>query len=279
MGDAGSKVQGEANGVFSALRPVIGCAPATSSGDNPINTPYVLPPLPYDYTGLQPWIDEPSLRLHYDLHRACIESLNAAEAQLAGERDRTNSTWIGHLQHVIAVRTSEHLMHCLFWEIMAPNQGGAPIDALAHQIRDNFGSFASFKSLFCASATSLEIGDWVTLLWQPTTERLAIRPVDSHQLPCWWDAGILLALDVSEHAYYLQYHHRRAEYVHNWWNTVNWPRVAQRFAMATQPWPRMAGPASTQQPQAERRNRDALSVRVDSLSRPPRPTDRAHRQR
>ena len=274
-----ARCRGKANDFSSVIRPIIVCAPVVPSDHHPITTPYILPPLPYDYTGLQPWIDEPSLRLHYDLHRTRIDSLNAAETRLAVERGRADSTWIGHLQHLIAVRTSEHLMHCLFWEVMAPNQGGVPGDALADQIRDNFGSFAGFKSLFCAAATTLEIGEWVTLVWQPTTERLAIRTVDCHQLPCWWDVGILLALDVSEHAYYVQYHHRRAEYVHNWWNTVNWPRVAQRFATATQPWPRIVGPTSTQRPRPERRNRDALSVRVDSLSRPPRPAETTHRQR
>ena len=276
MGDEGSKVQGETSGFSSATRPVVASAPVVAPDDFPITTPYILPSLPYDYSGLRPWIDEPSLRLHYDHHRTRIDLLNAAETRLAVERGRADSTWIGHLQHLIAVRTSEHLMHCLFWEIMGPDQGGVPAGTLAEQIRDDFGSFADFKSLFCAAATTLEIGEWVTLIWQPTTERLAIRTVDCHQLPCWWDAGILLALDVSEHAYYLQYHHRRAEYVHNWWNIVNWPRVAQRFTTATQPWPRIAGPTLTP-PRPEGRNRDAL--RVASLSCHPGATDITHRQR
>ena len=279
MGDGERKVHGEATGFSSVSHPVIASTPAALADHNPITTPYILPPLPYDYTGLQPWIDEPSLRLHYDLHRTRVDSLNAAETQLAVELGRTDSAWIGHLQHVIAVRTSEHLMHCLFWEIMAPSQGGVPVGGLADQIRDDFGSFAGLKSRFGAIATSLEIGEWVTLVWQPTTERLAIRAVDCHQLSCWWDAGILLVLDVSEHAYYLQYHHRRAEYVHNWWNTVNWPRVAQRFATATQPWRRVAGTTSTQRPRPERRNRDVLSGRLGSQSHPPGPTDTTHRQR
>ena len=213
-------------------------------------TPHILPPLPYDYNALQPWIDEATLRLHYEYHRARVDALNNTEARLAIERGRTDFAWLAHLQQVVAARTSEHLMHCIFWEIMAPNQGGVPRDALADQIRDDFGSFASFKSLFCATAAATEIAEWIALVWQPTSDRLAIRTVDCQQLHGWWDVGIVLVLDVSEHAYYLQYHNRRAEYVHNWWNTVNWPRVAQRFTAASQPWPR-AGTANPRPPRSQ----------------------------
>jgi len=202
-------------------------------------TRHVLPPLPYDYSALRPWIDEPTLRLHYDYHRTRVAALNAAEERLARERSNPDFSWLGHLQQLVAMRTAEHMMHCLFWEIMGPNQGGAPHDALVEQIRDDFGSFAAFKSAFSATAAAVEPAEWVSLVWQPTNDRLAIRTVDYQQMHGWWAVGIVLVLDVSEHAYFLQYHTRRAEYVHNWWNTVNWPRVAQRFTAATQPWPRI----------------------------------------
>lgn len=225
-------------------------------------TPHVLPPLPYDYNALQPWIDAATLRLHYDHHRARVAALNAAEDRLAMEGGNADFAWMGHLQHLVAVRTAEHMMHCLFWEIMGPNQGGAPVGSVADQIRDDFGSFAGLKSLFGATATAMETAEWIALVWQAASDRLAIRALDYQQLHGWWDVGIVLALDVSEHAYYLQYQNRRAEYVHNWWNTVNWPRVAQRFTAATQSW--RAG--TPERPRSQRRHRDALPVRVDSLS-------------
>jgi Fe-Mn family superoxide dismutase len=242
-------------------------------------TPHVLPPLPYDDAALQPWINEQSLRLHRELHRSRVEALNAAEAQLAAQHDSTDFTWIRHLQRLVAVRASEHLMHCLFWEIMGPNQGGAPRDALADQIRDDFGSFAAFKAQFGAAAASPETTEWIALVWQPAGERLAISTVDDYQLPYRWNVSVLLALDVSEHAYYLQYENRRGEYVHNWWNTVNWPRVAERFAAAAGPWVYTGGPNTARQPRHRRRDPNALSLCVDGLSQLPRRADDARRPR
>ena len=226
---------------------------------------HLFPPLPYDYAALQPWIDEQTLRLHYDHHRSRVDALNAAEAQLVAQPDSSDFAWMRYLQQQVAVRTSEHLLHCLFWEIMGPNQGGAPRGVLADQIQDDFGSFATFKSQFCAVATMLEVSDWVALVWQPTSQRLVIRAVDYHQIPSEWHVGIVLALDMSEHAYYLQYQNRRVEYAHNWWNTVNWPRVAERFVAAAHPWTSSTSARSRQQ----RRYRNALSVCVDGVSELP----------
>ncbi len=232
-------------------------------------TSHVLPPLPYDFRALQPWVDEQTLRFHYDHHRARVDALNAAEAQLAAQADSADMGWRRYLQRVVALRASEHVMHCLFWEIMGPNQSGAAGDALADQIRDDFGSLATFKSQFCAAAIALETEEWLALMWQPARARLAIRAVDYSQLPSEWAAGILLALDVGEHAYYLQYQNRRVEYVHNWWNIVNWPRVAERFTTATQPWPRDTGSRAGQQPRRQRRYRNALALCFGGVSQPP----------
>jgi Fe-Mn family superoxide dismutase len=216
-------------------------------------TSHVLPPLPYDFKALQPWIDEQTLRLHYDYHRARVDALNAAEAQLAAQAGGADLAWMRYLQRVVAMRASEHVMHCLFWEIMGPNQSGTGGDAFTDQIRDDFGSLATFKSQFCAAALALEAEEWLALVWQPASARLAIRAVEYTQLPCDWAAAIVLVLDVGEHAYYLQYQNRRIEYAHNWWNTVNWRRVAERFAAATQPWPRAACSRSSQQPRSHSR--------------------------
>lgn len=238
-----------------------------------------LPPLPYDPAALQPWISEQSLRLHYEHHRARVDALNTAEAQLAAQQNSSDFTWIRHLQRLVAVRASAHLMHSIFWDIMGPNQGGAPRDALADQIRDDFGSFAAFKSQCGAAATSLETGEWIALVWQPAGERLAIGTVDDYQLPYGWNMSVLLALDVSEHAYYLQYENRRAEYVHNWWNTVNWPRVAERFAAATAPPSQATAPYTAQPLRQRRRDRNALSLCVDGMSQLPGRAGDARRPR
>jgi superoxide dismutase, Fe-Mn family len=240
-----------------------------------VGTPHRLPQLPYDYTALEPWIAESCLRFHYDYHRVRVDALNAAEAQLAAQHDSADLAWVRYMQRLVTIRASEHRMHCLFWDIMRPNAGDLPSGALADQIHDDFGSFAAFKSQFGSVATTPETGDWVALIWQPANARLALRSV-YRQLPWEWEVGTLLALDVSEHAYYLQYQNRRGEYVHNWWNTVHWPRVAERFATATHLWTAAANRAI--RPQRGRRNRNALSMGVDGWSQlPGRGTERGRR--
>lgn len=197
---------------------------------------HALPPLPYDYSALKPWIDDLTMQIHYDHHhRQCVDALNAAQERLVAAWQSGDFCLARHLQRLVALNESAHFLHSVFWETMGPNQGGQPGGELADQISQDFGSFPSFKSRFSAAAGSLQDGGWVVLAWHPGTEQVVIRTAERHWLPVGWGGGVLLALDVWEHAYYLKYQNRRAEYVHNWWNTVNWPRVAQRFAAATQP--------------------------------------------
>ncbi len=164
--------------------------------------------------------------------------MNAVAARIAAARTTAaqqggDFILIRYLQQLTAVYAAEQALHSLFWENMGPNQGGQPTDELADQIAQDFGSFATFKLEVCAAATSLEAGGWVILAWQPKREQLAIRTAESHQLQTEWIGAALLVLDMYEHAYYLKYQNRRAEYAHNWWNTVNWSCVAGRFAALT----------------------------------------------
>lgn len=196
---------------------------------------HVLPSLPYDYCALQPWIDEQTMRIHHGYHHLrFVEELNAAQARLEAAWQSGDISLVRHFQQLVATHESAHALHALFWETMGPNQGGQPRGELTDQISEDFGSFATFKSCFSAAASSLETGGWVMLAWQPKSQQLAIRAAEGYRLDAGVDAGALLVLDVAEHAYYLKYQHRRAEYVHNWWNTVHWPRVMQRFAVAVQ---------------------------------------------
>ena len=194
-----------------------------------------LPPLPYDYSALQPWIDEQTMRIHHGYHHfRSVDELNAAQQRLEAAWQSGDISLVRHFQQLVATHESAHFLHSVFWEIMGPSQGGQPRGELSEQVTEDFGSFPAFKSCFSAAASSLETGGWVMLAWQAKSQRLAIRAVEGYRLEAGADIGALLVLDVAEHAYYLKYQHRRAEYVHNWWNTVNWPRVAQRFAVAVQ---------------------------------------------
>lgn len=192
-----------------------------------------LPALPYGYTALEPWIDRDTMHLHHDFHhRRCVEALNNIEAHLARLRGHADPAFIQQLEQVAAWRACEHRLHCLYWEVMAPNQGGHPRGELADQILEDFGTFADFKRRFTAIANGMTAGGWAVLAWHPERQRLLVVTAGHPDQRLEEPIVPLLALDVWAHAYCLQYNDRRPEYVHNWWNTVNWPRVAEHFAAA-----------------------------------------------
>ena len=197
-------------------------------------TYHAVPPLPYEYAALEPWIDAQTMRTHHDYHhQKWVDELNAVQARIDALWKSGDSVLIGHLQEQAAIALCEHSLHRLFWEIMGPNQGGQPQGAIGEQIAQDFGSFAIFKSRVSAVANGSETGGWVVLAWQPWSQQLVILDAKRQGLQAGpEESAVLLALDVWEHAYYLKYQHRRAEYVHNWWNIVKWPRVGERFAVA-----------------------------------------------
>ncbi|MFN8627920.1 MAG: superoxide dismutase [Candidatus Binatia bacterium] len=219
-----------------------------------------LPPLPYSYNALQPWIDEQTMRLHHGYHhRKWVEELNAAQDRLVAAWQSGDAALIRHFQRLIALYQSEHALHGLFWETMGPNQGGLPRGDVADQIVQDFGTFGALKSRFSRVANSLETAGWVVLTWQPWHSQLAIVSGEGVGLQTEAGGTALLALDVWEHAYYLRYQHRRAEYVHNWWNTVNWAHVGERFSAASRS--RLTG-------RAHARGRHAARPPADPDARP-----------
>ncbi|MGE5481504.1 MAG: superoxide dismutase [Bacteroidota bacterium] len=195
--------------------------------------PYELPPLPYPYNALEPYIDEQTMRLHHDMHhKAYVDGLNKAEAALAEARAKGDFALVKHWSREAAFNGSGHLLHSIFWTIMGPNQGGKPSGELLKQIEKDFGSFDAFQKHFTAAAVAVEGSGWAILAWEPNAQKLVILQAEKHQNLTEWGVVPLLVLDVWEHAYYLKYQNRRAEYVNNWWNVVNWPEVARRFAAA-----------------------------------------------
>ncbi|HXQ21730.1 MAG TPA: superoxide dismutase [Candidatus Acidoferrales bacterium] len=236
---------------------------------------HALAPLPYNYTALQPWIDEHTMHIHYDCHhQACVDALNRVEARLAAARPpaapQTDFLLIRYLQELAAVYAAEHLLHCLYWENMGPGQGGQPRDELADQIAQDFGSFAAFKSQFYGAATSLDAGGWAALVWQADRRQLAIVATESPRPHAATAGGALLVLDMCEHAYYLRYQNRRGEYAYNWWNIVNWSCVARRFAAATSPRPRATASRAAQPFASGRRYRDVPTTTAGHEDSEPR---------
>jgi Fe-Mn family superoxide dismutase len=230
---------------------------------------YVLSPLPYEYSSLQPWIDAQTMRIHHDYHHMrCVDGLNATQARLAVAWQSGDTSLMRYFQRVLALYESAHFLHELFWQIMGPNQGGQPAGELADQIEQDFGSFATFKAQFSAAASSLDGGGWVVLAWQGWSRQLVVRTAELDRLQPSWDSVALLVLDVSEHAYYLKYQNRRAEYVHNWWNIVNWPNVAQRFAASTTNKSFLTHNRATDRARPKGRNRYVLRLSANDCPHP-----------
>ena len=200
--------------------------------------PFEVPPLPYDYSALEPHIDEATMRVHHDKHhQAYVDKVNAA---LEGTdwADKPIEDVLQSLDSIpddkrSAVRNNGggHANHTLFWEIMGPGAGAAPDGALADAITTAFGSFDAFKQQFSTAAINQFGSGWAWLVGDGSS--LTVTSTPNQDTPVMQGQAPILGLDVWEHSYYLNYQNRRPEYVEAWWNVVNWPAVAERYARAT----------------------------------------------
>ncbi len=194
-----------------------------------------LPPLPYAYNALEPYIDEEIMRLHHsEHHKSYVDGLNKAEKEMEKARRKNDFDLIKHWEREAAFNGAGHYLHTIFWNAMSPKGGGSPKGAIAEQIEGDFGSFNQFKEHFSEAAKNVEAVGWAILVWVPRARRLEILQAEKHQNLSQWDAVPILPLDVWEHAYYLQYKNNRDLYVDNWWNVVNWDYVNDRFQKAKQ---------------------------------------------
>lgn len=194
---------------------------------------HTLPPLPYAYDALEPFIDTETMKLHHDKHhKSYVDGLNKAEKMLAKARQSGDFELIKHWEREAAFHGAGHYLHTIFWNIMAPKAGGKATGPIAAQIDKDFGSFDKFKKHFTEAADKVEGGGWALLVWGPRSHRLEILQAEKHQNLSQWDVIPLLVLDVWEHAYYLKHQNNRAAYISDWWNVVNWKHVNDRFTAA-----------------------------------------------
>ncbi|MBE5397176.1 superoxide dismutase [Brevibacillus borstelensis] len=212
--------------------------PARQPAPVPIARPvpigkHTLPPIPYAYDALEPYIDAETMRIHHDkLHRKYVEDLNKAESKLAEARARNDFELVRHWERELAFNGAGHYLHTIFWNVMSPEGGGEPTGDLARQLARDFGSFAAFQAHFSQAAEKVEGPGWAILVWSPRAQHLEILQAEKHQNLSQWDVIPLLVLDVWEHSYFLRYKNDRAHYVENWWKLVNWPYVEERFQQA-----------------------------------------------
>lgn len=197
---------------------------------------HTLPPLPYDYAALEPHIDEQTMRIHHDKHHAgYVNNLNAALADHAGLAEKSVEELIADLTSVPesirgAVRNNGggHANHTLFWEVMAPGGASAPEGALAAAINTAFGSLDAFKDAFTKAGMTRFGSGWAWLV--RTDSGVAVQSTPNQDSPLMEGHLPILGCDVWEHAYYLKYQNRRADYLAAFWNLVNWTEVARRYA-------------------------------------------------
>jgi Fe-Mn family superoxide dismutase len=197
---------------------------------------FQLNPLPYAYDALEPYIDTQTMQIHHDKHHAAyITNLNAAlekHPELSGKSLEALLMDLNAVPEDIRTAVRNHgggaWNHDLFWQVMAPKAGGEPQGALAKAIGSAFTSFANFKTEFEKSAMGRFGSGWAWLVKKGSG--LAVVSTSNQDAPISDGMVPLLGLDVWEHAYYLKYQNRRAEYVTNWWNVVNWPEVARRYS-------------------------------------------------
>ena len=200
--------------------------------------PFTLPALPYAANALEPHIDARTMEIHHGKHhQAYVTNLNAALEKAPDYQHKPIELICGSLSAIPeAVRTAVrnngggHWNHSLFWELMAPNAGGAPGGKLGDAIKATFGDFDKFKEQFAAAAVGRFGSGWAWLL--NDGGKLAITSTPNQDNPLMdgkSPSSVLLGLDVWEHAYYLNYQNRRADYIKAWWNVVNWKAVEKRF--------------------------------------------------
>jgi Fe-Mn family superoxide dismutase len=226
-----------AAGAAAALTPVAALAADTApkpAAAKPAG--HALPPLPYAYEALEPHIDAATMRLHHDIHhQAYVNGLIKAEEAIAAARVAGEYGMLQHWTRQAAFHGGGHFLHSLFWTVMAPpgnGGGGGPTGALAARLVQDFGSVEAFKAHFSAAANAVEGSGWALLHWRPADGRLVVLQAENQQKLSPWGVTPLLALDVWEHAYYLQYQNRRGDYVKAWWNVVNWTQVAENLQRA-----------------------------------------------
>jgi superoxide dismutase, Fe-Mn family len=201
--------------------------------------PHTLPNLAYAFNALEPHIDALTMEIHSQRHhKAYVDNLNKA---LDGtpHADTDIVTLLRKIKEVpetirqaVINNGGGHHNHALFWEIMAPNAGGEPTGTIGDAIQAAFGDFAKFKDTFKQNALTQFGSGWSWLVFDPASTKIVALKKPNQDSPLMDGHVPLLGVDVWEHAYYLKFQNKRADYVDAWWNVVNWKKVEELYAAA-----------------------------------------------
>lgn len=195
-----------------------------------------LPPLPYAYEALEPYIDSETMHLHHDKHHATyVNTLNTnlekhpdLFAKSAEDLLRNLNSVPEDIRTAVRNHGGGHVNHTMFWQIMGPKAGGEPTGALGDEIKKTFGSFDEFKTKFNDAGAKQFGSGWVWLV-RGNDSKLQIISTPNQDSPLLQGLWPIMGNDVWEHAYYLKYKNVRADYLKAWWNVVNWKEVEKRL--------------------------------------------------
>lgn len=196
---------------------------------------FELPALPYTYDALEPHVDAMTMEIHHQRHhQTYVNGLNNA---LAGSRyEKWNLSELlrqiqsipSNMQSTVRNHGGGHANHSLFWQVMSPQGGGEPTGKLAKAIESDIGSFQNFKEQFTQAAVSRFGSGWAWLVLNANGQ-LEITSTANQDSPLMDGLTPILGLDVWEHAYYLKYQNKRADYIAAFYEVIHWPEVARRF--------------------------------------------------
>ncbi len=197
---------------------------------------FTLPPLPYDYAALEPYIDAQTMEIHYTKHhQGYINNLNEAlskcpdlQTKSLDELMRDYPTYAPEIQKAVRNQGGGHWNHTFFWPLMKKGGGGNPNGSLGDAIKNFFGDMPAFQNQFNAAAKSVFGSGWAWLVLDDD-EKLSIITSANQDTPITQGKKPVLGLDVWEHAYYLKYQNRRPDYIEAWWHVVNWDHAQDTY--------------------------------------------------
>jgi len=206
-----------------------------SPGKGENSMAYTLPALPYPVDALEPYIDKLTMEIHHDKHHGTyVKNLNAALDKHPELQSKDLEELLRDINSLpsdsrVAIRNSGggHANHSLFWTIIGPDGGGSPRGAIADAIKTSFNGFDAFKKAFSKAALDHFGSGWAWVINQ--NGRLVIETTSNQDSPLMERKTPVIGLDVWEHAYYLRYQNRRADYIEAWWNVVDWAAVNRVF--------------------------------------------------
>ncbi len=193
---------------------------------------FLLPPLPYATNALEPVLSAKLVEIHHDRHhKGYVDGLNKAVSSIAAACKAKETANVRALSDALAFNYGGHVLHTLYFSQLNPNGAKAPEGDLAEMIDRDFGSFDLLKGWLTAAAVGVQGSGWAVLAWDSLGRQLVVLQTEQHDKVLGWGMLPLLAIDVWEHAYYLDYENKRAEYVPKLLGIVDWATIGQRLSV------------------------------------------------